>query len=262
MTYLKAKIGIISSNSLPAQKHKAQLQKLYNFLDISDKNIDKIDTIIALGGDGLMLHLLHKYHQYHIPIYGLNYGTFGFLMNNIQDNQDILQLIDESKVENLYPLKMISTDVKGKKDEFFAINEVSLFRKTGQTARIAVEINGQNRVKELHSDGILLSTPAGSTAYNRSIGGPIIPLSASLLALTPISPFFPRNWKGALLPNSSKVKFTVINESKRPVNVAADFNEIRNIKTVEVEKYWKMKFQILFNKQNSLEEKIIREQFL
>jgi NAD+ kinase len=258
----KIKIGIISSSSIPAQKHKSRLQKRYNFLDIDDNNITDIDIIIALGGDGLMLHLLHKYYQYHIPIYGLNYGTFGFLMNNAQDDHDILELINKSKTENLYPLKMKSTDIQGQSSEFFAINEVSLFRKTGQTAHIAININGKNRVKELHSDGVLVSTPAGSTAYNRSIGGPIIPLSASLVALTPISPFFPRNWKGALLPNNSKIKFTIINEEKRPVNVAADFNEVRNIKTVEVERYWKMKFQILFNRQNSLEEKIIREQFL
>lgn len=259
---IKNKIGIISSISPQAQKHKSRLKKLYNFSDIDSKNIDNIDIIIALGGDGFMLHLLHKYHQYKIPIYGLNYGTFGFLMNNVQEDQDILQVIEESKTENLYPLKMTSTNIMGIKNELFAINEVSLFRNSAQTAKIAIEINGKSRIQELYSDGVLVSTPAGSTAYNRSIGGPIIPLSASMVALTPVSPFFPRSWKGALLPNNSKIKFTIINETKRPVNVAADFNEVRNIKTVEVEKYWKRKFQILFHRHNSLEEKIIREQFL
>ena len=255
------KIGIASSNLSEAINHKNQLKRKYSFVDIDEFGLENVDSIIALGGDGLMLHLLHKYGSPEIPVYGINYGTFGFLMNNDRDS-DILQLMADSKEEILHPLKMKITDVNGNKLEFFAINEVSLLRQSNQTSKIEVTINDKVRIKNLQADGILVATPAGSTAYNRSVGGPIIPLSASMLAITPISPFSPRHWKGALLPMNSKIKFKILNNVKRPVSATADFNEVRDVLEVEVTEFKEMKFRILFDKDHSLEERIIREQFL
>ena len=253
-------IGIIASKEEKAIAEKSRLIKKYNFIDCAENHNQKLDLIIALGGDGLMLHLLHEYQDLNIPIYGINYGTVGFLMNSLSDN--LLESINKSKLEILHPLKMIATDSDNKKHQYFAINEVSLLRQTYQTAKIKIEINGKVRIENLASDGVLVATPAGSTAYNSSVGGPIIPFGSDSLTITPISPFRPKNWRGALLPDKTNIKFKIINHQKRPVSATADFFEVRDVVEVEVFVDKSKNFKILFDPNHSLEERIIREQFL
>ncbi len=187
-------IGIIASKEEEAINQKSSLVKKYNLIDCSDvKAVENIDLLIALGGDGLMLHLLHEYQNLNIPIYGINYGTIGFLMNSLSDN--LIEAINDAKLEKLYPLKMTAIDINGDKHEYYAINEVSLLRQSNQAAKIQIQINNKTRIENLICDGILVATPAGSTAYNLSVNGPIIPFGAEILTLTPISPFRPRSWR-------------------------------------------------------------------
>ncbi len=254
------KIGIIASKEQEAIAKKVDLVKKYNFIDCQENVSKDIDLIIALGGDGLMLHLLHGYQNLQIPIYGINFGTVGFLMNSISDN--LLESIQSSKLEILHPLKMVAIDVNGKKHEHLAINEVSLLRQSNQAANIKVKINGKDRIQSLAADGVLVSTPAGSTAYNSSVNGPIIPLKANILTLTPISPFRPKHWRGALLDDKANVKFEILKHSKRPVSATADYFEVRDVKEVEIKVDKTQKFQILFDPNHSLEERIVREQFI
>lgn len=267
--YMKYKnIGIVSSHSKLAVTKKKQLIKKYNLLDLDFKKIadaknsvKDLDLIIALGGDGLMLHLLHQLKNTKTAIYGINFGTVGFLMNSETDG-DLLKIIDQAEASILHPLKMIATDDAGKKHQLLAINEVSLLRQKNQAAKIKVEVNGKVRIEDLSADGILLATSAGSTAYNLSARGPIIPFASEILALTPISPFRPRHWRGAILPANSKIKFTILDHKTRPVSATADYNEVRNVVVVEVVEDKNEQFTILFDTDHSLEERIIREQFL
>ncbi|MFT6332536.1 MAG: NAD+ kinase [Lentimonas sp.] len=259
------KIAIISSKNKQAIVKKKQLIKKYDLIDLepfSVKKLDEIDLIIALGGDGLMLHLLHLIEEKNIPVYGINFGTVGFLMNSNCDEGDLFKAIDKAIPSVIRPLKMIATDHKDKKHQLLAINEVSLLRQKNQTAKIKISINNKTRIENLAADGVLVATSAGSTAYNLSVRGPIIPFDSNLIALTPISPFRPKHWHGALLPNNSKVKFTILDQKERPVSASADFNEIRNVKEVEVMEDKEHQFTILFDENHSLEERIIREQFL
>lgn len=253
-------IGIIASKEEEAIKQKEELIKKYDFIDCYKEKNAKLDLVIALGGDGLMLHLLHEYQDLNIPIYGINFGTVGFLMNSLSDN--LLEAINNSKPEILYPLTMIATDIEGKKHQYLAINEVSLLRQSNQTAKIKVLINDKERIGNLVSDGILVATPAGSTAYNSSAGGSIIPFGSDVVTITPISPFRPKNWRGALLPDKTNIKFEIVNHQKRPVSATADYFEVRNVVKVEVKTDKKQSFQLLFDPNHSLEERIIREQFL
>ena len=259
------KIGIISSNSTQAIARKRSLIKQYGLIDLPitkfDTKLAKIDLIIALGGDGLMLHLLHQIAKNPVPIYGINFGTVGFLMNANCD-ENLLYLISKSEPSVIKPLKMIATNVDGEKHQFLAINEVSLLRQKNQAANIQISINNTTRIENLSADGILVATSAGSTAYNLSVRGPIIPFDSKIIALTPISPFRPRHWHGALLPENSKIKFTILDYKNRPVSATADYNEVRNVKEVEVTKDTKHQFTILFDVNHSLEERIVREQFL
>ncbi len=253
-------IGIIANKGTEAIEQKEKLIKKYNFIDCKKYPKQNPDLIVALGGDGLMLHLLHEFQDLNIPIYGINYGTVGFLMNSLSDN--LLEAINNSKLETLYPLQMIATDIDNKEHQYFAINEVSLLRQSNQTAKIKVVINNKVRIENLVSDGILVSTPAGSTAYNSSVGGSIIPFGSDVVTLTPISPFRPKNWRGALLPDKTNIRFEIINHQKRPVSATADYFEVRNVVKVEVKVDKKQSFKILFDPNHSLEERIIREQFL
>lgn len=262
MTYKNIAIIAAKGNSQAAEKKDA-LVKLYNFRDITSdyKKIDDADLVIAVGGDGLMLHLLREYENKKTAIYGVNCGSVGFLMNKFSE-KNFLENLKNAKESILYPLKMEVIDEDGQKHNHIAINEVSLFRQSSQATKIQVEVNGEERIQELVCDGILVATPAGSTAYNLSVKGAIIPFSAPLLALTPISPFRPRHWRGALLPSNSKIKFRVIDSKTRPVAACADSREVKNVKEISIFEDRSVSFRILFDPNHSLEERIIREQFV
>lgn len=250
------KIACVADNSEIAKEAHNKLKTKYDLI----RDPKKADVIIALGGDGFMLHTLHNYLELNIPVYGMNCGTVGFLMNEFSDS-DLVNKINEAKEEVVHPLKMIVKTVSGKKHEAIAINEVSLLRETRQAAHIRISIDSKVRMDELVCDGILVATPAGSSAYNLSVHGPVIPLGTNILALTPISPFRPRRWRGALLPYKAKIKFEIMQNKKRPVSAVADFTEVRDVKTVEVRQSRSKKIKLLFNPGHSLEERIIGEQF-
>ena len=253
---------IAAKNNDLAYQKKDFLIKKFGFQDLTfdHKNIADFDLIIAIGGDGLMLHLLHEFKDFSIPIYGINCGTVGFLMNSFDEN-NLIESINKSEISALNPLKMIATDVNNIKHSHIAINEVALLRQINQASKILIEINDKERLSSLTADGILVSTSAGSTAYNLSAGGPIIPFGAKILALTPISPFRPRKWNGALLPSNSKIKFKILDYVNRPVSATADSREIRDVIEVEIFEDLSIEFKILFDSNHSLEERIIREQF-
>src|SRR6476660_5738332 len=202
------------------------------------------DVIVALGGDGLMLQTLHRFMKTGKPIYGMHRGTVGFLMNEYSPD-DLPERLSKSHV----------------RVEFHAFNEVSLFRQTYQAARLRVLIDGEERLPELVADGVLLATPAGSTAYNLSAQGPILPINAPLMALTPISPFRPRRWRGALLPDTARVRVEVLEPEKRPVAAVADHDEVRAVRTVDIQMDHSISMQMLFDPGHSLDERILREQF-
>jgi NAD+ kinase len=253
---------IAAQNNNEAIERKNFLVKKYNFNDATfdHQKIDDTDLVIAIGGDGLMLHLLHEFEKKPLPIYGINCGTIGFLMN-VFSEENFLEILDKAEESKIYPLRMEAVDASGKKHVHIAINEVALLRQSSQAAKIRIEINGRERIKCLSADGVLVSTAAGSTAYNLSAGGPIIPFGSEILALTPISPFRPRSWDGALLPANSKIKLEVLDHEKRPTSATADSSEVRNVKEVSVCEDRSISFKILFDPNHSLEERIIREQF-
>lgn len=229
-------------------------------------NITDADTIVCLGGDGYLLEFIHSRlsndNLYVPPIFGINTGTVGFLLNEMIDlSENLIEKIENSKEITLNPLYAVIKDQNNKTFCKYALNEVSLFRKSRQAAKIKVTVNGVDRIEEIIGDGILLSTPAGSTAYNRSAGGPIIPLGGNLLPLTPICPFRPRNWRGALLPYNSVVKFGTNEPEKRPVSVVADSFEVENAKEVVCSVAHDINIHLLFGNKNCLEEKIFSEQF-
>ncbi len=253
-------IGIIADDTRRAQKTLGALVRHYGYANLASGKKAKPDLIIALGGDGFMLHSLHSYMEKNIPIYGMNCGTVGFLMNEY-NLHGLPARIEKAKAAHIHPLKMRARTVAGKTIELLAINEVSVLRETRQAARIRIKIDGAVRMKEVVCDGILVATPAGSTAYNLSAGGPIVPLDSQLLPLTPISPFRPRRWKGALLPHEAVVKFEILEAKKRPVSAVADFIEVRDVASVEVREDRSRKITLLFDSEHALEERIIREQF-
>ncbi len=218
------------------------------------------DVIVALGGDGLMLQTLHDFMMSGKPIYGMHRGTVGFLMNDYSlDN--LVERITAAQITVIHPLLMRARDARGAVHEYHAINEVSLFRQNAQSANLRILIDGQERLAELIADGVLVSTPAGSTAYNLSVQGPIIPINAPLLALTPISPFRPRRWRGALLPDSAKVTIEVREAEKRPVAAVADAEEVRSVRSVDVSMDHSISLNMLFDPGHNLDERILREQF-
>ena len=221
---------------------------------------EKADVIIPIGGDGFFLKSLHDYNQFNKPFYGINYGSIGFLMNNENDDK-LDNIISLSQKIELKALKMKAKNNKGKIFESIAFNEVSLMRQTHQAAKITININDIERMNELICDGILVSTAAGSTAYNLSAHGSIIPLDSKLLALTPISAFRPRRWRGALLSEETKINFYVNNSLVRSSSVTADHNEFRDIEDVEITSSNNIKCDILFDNNHSIEERILKEQF-
>lgn len=218
------------------------------------------DIIVALGGDGLMLETLHRFMNTGKPIYGMNRGSVGFLMNEFNED-GLLDRLAAAEVTALKPLRMTAVDRAGKTYRGYALNEVSLLRETHQAAKLRISIDGRVRLEELICDGVLVATPAGSTAYNLSAHGPILPLDASLLALTPISAFRPRRWRGALVPKAAKIAIEVLEIDKRPVAAAADHTEIRNVARVDVEEDPVATSLVMFDNDHSWSERILTEQF-
>jgi NAD+ kinase len=249
------KIAFVASPSTEAQAALKQLSDLYG-----NQNADEADVVVALGGDGLMLQTLHRHMYTGKPIYGMHRGTVGFLMNEFSTH-DLHARLAAARESLINPLKMRATDIHGNVHIHHAINEVALFRQTHQAAHLRILIDERERMAELSADGILVATPAGSTAYNLSAQGPILPINASLLALTPISPFRPRRWRGALLPNSAYVVIEVLDSVKRPVAAVADHDEARDVARVEVLSDKTISMRMLFDPGHSLEERILREQF-
>jgi NAD+ kinase len=218
------------------------------------------DIIIVMGGDGFMLHCLHEYMQLDKPFYGINCGSVGFLMNENRDD-DLYARLASAKTEVITPLQMTSITRDGKKEYALAVNEVSLLRSSKQVAKLRISVDEMVRIPELSCDGVLLATPAGSTAYNLSVHGPIIPLGSGVLALTPISPFRPRRWKGALLSHKAVVRVEVLDPEKRPVNAVADFTESVDVIFIEISEAADKGIKLLFDLGHSLEDRIILEQF-
>lgn len=221
----------------------------------------KARAIVVLGGDGFMLESLHKYGHHNVPFFGLNYGSVGFLLNIAHRPGKLPERIEKALMISLPPLKMKVETLDGTIEEAYAYNEVSLFRATRQAAKLRISVDKETRLEELIADGVLVSTPAGSTAYNFSAHGPIIPIDAQLLALTPISPFRPRRWRGALLPQRSKIHIDVLEVAKRPVHAVADFTETMDVKRVSIEQSEENTVTLLFDPDHSLDQRIIAEQF-
>ncbi len=250
-----ARIAFLASGTPEARDARALLAGRYGEAPVETANV-----IVALGGDGLMLQTLHAFMGARKPIYGMNRGSVGFLMNEYQE-EGLPERIVAAWASTIHPLAMTATDVAGKTFSARAINEVSLLRQSYQAAKMRVLIDGQERMSELIADGALVCTPAGSTAYNLSANGPILPLDSPLMALTPISAFRPRRWRGALLPDKARVSFEVLEAEKRPVAAVADHYEIRNVARVDIAMDHQTGCVLLHDPGHSLEERILREQF-
>lgn len=222
--------------------------------------LDRASVIVAIGGDGFMLQTLHQTLRYGLPIYGLNCGSIGFLMNRFAV-EHLPHRLQQARLTRLHPLCMQAHAESGETTPALAINEVSLLRQSQQTAKIRVLVNRTIRIEELICDGVLLSTAAGSTAYNLSVFGPILPIDADALALTPISPFRPRRWRGAILPHTAEVRFEILEHEKRPVSATADALEIRSILSVDIAEDRSTVLQLLFDPDHNLDERILGEQF-
>jgi len=252
------KIAIVASRSINSQKSLNELTEIYQEYIVPDAHAD---VIVALGGDGFMLSTLHQHIKQDIPVFGMRRGTVGFLMNRYS-SENLIERLKNSQITTLHPLKMLATTSHGHHYEALAINEVSLLRQTRQSSRIGISINGQDKIPQLVGDGVMIATPGGSTAYNLSAHGPVLPLSADILALTPISPFRPRRWKGAIIPSNAHIKFSIQDCDKRPVSATADNFEVRDVDSVEVFEDRSVSLRLLFDPEHRLEDRIINEQFI
>lgn len=249
------KLACVHSNAPNALEGYALLSEKYSFVQLKEA-----DAIVVLGGDGMLLHSIHDHRQLGIPFFGMNRGTVGFLMNTF-DEESLTTRVNNAKREMMLPLKMRAVDTDGVEHEAIAFNEVSMIRYSGQSANLRIVVDGRERIPKLMCDGILVSTPAGSTAYNLSAHGPIVPLGANVLAMTPVSPFRPRRWKGALLPHTSRILIENLDPVKRPVGVSADSFEVQNVAKVEIVEDESSAVVVLFDENHSLEERIFSEQF-
>ena len=250
-----AKIAFIAADSAEAKEAEAALVARYGAVDWRTA-----DILVVLGGDGTMLRVMHRVISEPKPIFGMHCGTVGFLMNRF-DLDDLPQRLSKAKRSTIHPLLMVARDRNGREERALAFNEVSLLRQTAQAAKIGITIDSVERLPELICDGVIMATPAGSTAYNLSAHGPIVPLDARLLPLTPISAFRPRRWRGALLPSAARVVFEVLEAEKRPVSATADYTEVRDVRQVEVREDRSITMTMLFDPDRSLSERIIAEQF-
>ena len=249
------KLCVLGSRSPVAQEAVADLRERYGH-----SAPEEADVIIALGGDGFMLQTLHAFMDLNVPVYGMNRGSVGFLMNPYVD-KDLPERLEDAKTARINPLRMTATDGMERKHTALAINEVALFRQIHQAAKIRISLDGKVQMEELICDGILAATPAGSTAYNLSVYGPIIPIRSKMMALTPISAFRPRRWRGALLPWDTQIEFTILEQQKRPVSATADHVEVRDVQKVEVASAEEIELSLLYDPGQGLEERLLREQF-
>jgi len=252
----REKISFVASNAPQARVSLARLEARYPSVPAAEA-----DVIVALGGDGFMLETLHTHLGRSVPIYGMNQGTVGFLLNDYSE-EGLLERIRGAVVASINPLAMHAVCADGRVVDAVAINEVALLRQSRQAAKIRISIDGRVRLAELVCDGVLVATPAGSTAYNLSAHGPILPVSSNVLALTPISAFRPRRWRGAILPRESAVKFEILDPGHRPVSATADTTEARDIVEVSVRENRDIVLQMLFDHEHGLEERILKEQFV
>jgi NAD+ kinase len=248
-------IAFVASEMREAEAARRELVARYG-----DMPPEGADVIVALGGDGLMLQTMHRYLNSRIPIYGMNRGSVGFLLNDYREDQ-LLERLEKAEINVIHPLRMTAYDRRNAEHRALAINEVSLFRQIYQAAKLRISVDGRVRLEELICDGILLSTPAGSTAYNLSAQGPILPINAPLTVLTPISPFRPRRWRGAVLPNEAIVLIEVLEPEKRPVSAVADNTEFRDVTAVEIREASDVDIFMMFDPGHSLAERVLREQF-
>jgi len=252
------RLGLVTSFSERAQAAETALRDTHDWVPPREA-----DALVVLGGDGFLLHVLHKMIDAGrtVPVYGINHGTVGFLMNKPRSSRAIGERVARAKEIAVCPLAMTVQAAEGEPQTHFAINEVSLLRETRQTAKLEVQVNDKVRMAELACDGVLVATPAGSTAYNLSANGPILPLGSRMLALTPISPFRPRRWRGAILPDTAKVTFRVLEPEKRTVAAVADHKEVRDVREVSIAIAREHRLALLFDPGSSLEERIFAEQF-
>jgi len=250
------RIAFVAADSEPAQLALSELRRHYGTVEPQSA-----DVIVPLGGDGYMLETLHRFVGKGVPIFGMHRGSVGFLMNSYRLD-DLPERIASAQPVQLHPLEMAAWDQHGECCRAIAFNEVSLLRETRQAAKLRVSVDGVLRLEELMADGVLLATPVGSTAYNLSAHGPIIPLGADVLALTPISAFRPRRWRGALLPHGAKVRIEALENDKRPVSAVADFTEMRDVTAVEIHENREVSMTLLFDHEANLEERVFKEQFL
>lgn len=248
-------ISFVASEAPAAEASLRRLRSLYG-----EAEPGEAEVVVALGGDGFMLQTLHRFMDTGIPIYGMNQGTIGFLMNEFRE-EDLPQRLEAAVEHFIRPLEMLATDADGVQHEARAINEVALFRQSYQAARLRIVIDGRPRLDELVCDGVMVATPTGSTAYNLSAQGPIIPMDAPLLALTPVSAFRPRRWRGALLSSRQTVEIETLEPEKRPVNAVADHTEVKSVLRIMVRESTTVYAQILFDGEHSWDERIIAEQF-
>lgn len=255
MTPVPQPLAFVAADTADASAARQRLAQRYGGVPPEEAGI-----IVALGGDGFLLETLHRYLTLGTPVYGMNRGSVGFLLNDFSEDGLSARLMRAQRVV-LHPLRMTATRQDGSVTDGLAFNEVSLLRETRQAAKLRVMVDGVERMEELVCDGALVSTPAGSTAYNLSAHGPILPLGADILALTPISAFRPRRWRGALLPHTAKIRFDVLEPAKRPVSAVADFTEVRDVARVEIHEDRGVASTLLFDPELALEERILKEQF-
>jgi NAD+ kinase len=253
---VSTKVGFEASDAPAAQDALKELTQRYPAIAPQEA-----DVIVALGGDGFMLETLHKHLRRGVAIYGMHRGSVGFLMNSYAPER-LDERIANARPVRVKPLAMTARDQHGREHQALAINEVSLLRQSRQTAKLRVSVDGLVQLDELMADGIIVATPVGSTAYNLSAHGPIIPLAANVLALTPISAFRPRRWRGALLPHAARVRIDILEPEKRPVSATADFTEARDVASVEIRESSDVTLTMLFDPEHNLEERVLKEQFL
>jgi NAD+ kinase len=249
------RIAFVAADVPEARQAEAVLTRRYG-----QHGFDTADVIVALGGDGLMLQTMHRVLNNGLPIYGMHRGSVGFLMNDYHED-GLPERIAAASGTVIHPLRMLAEDARGLVHEALAFNEVSMLRQRHQAAKLRISIDGTVRLEELACDGLIVATPAGSTAYNLSAHGPILPINSPLLALTPISAFRPRRWRGAILPQEAKVKVDVLEHDKRPVSAVADHFEIRDVTRVEVEEDQTQSVTLMFDPGHSLAERVLDEQF-
>jgi NAD+ kinase len=249
------RIAVVAAETEAAQAALGELCRLYPCVEP-----ERAEVIVPLGGDGFMLETLHRFLSRGVPIYGMHRGSVGFLMNAYRP-EGLYERLAAAQPVVLHPLEMTARDEHGGHHLALAFNEVSLLRESRQAAKLRVSVDGVVRIEELMADGILVATPVGSTAYNLSAHGPIIPLGASVLALTPISAFRPRRWRGALLPHEARVEIQALETDKRPVSAVADFSEARDVETVEIHENRDISMTLLFDRESNLEERVLKEQF-